>query len=230
MKEKILLSWSGGKDSSMALYDLSRQGKFDITLVTTVTDEYGRINMHGVREALLQKQAEALGCCLEKVYITPQSSNDKYESKMQELMNRHKELGVTRVAFGDIFLEDIRKYRENNLHKLEMQAIFPLWGRDTWEMAHAFIDQGFKAIITCVDTEALDREFAGRFFDKALLADLPANIDPCGENGEFHSFVFDGPIFSEAIAFSIGEKLLRDARFYFCDLVEEVIPRVSIKS
>ena len=219
MNEKIILSWSGGKDSALALYELMRQGNTDITLLTTITDKYERISMHGVRKVLLEKQAESLGCYLEKVYITPESANEKYEKKMEETMNRYKKLGVTKVAFGDIFLEDIRKYREENLKKAGMEAIFPLWGRDTKEIANIFINLGFKSIITCVDTKVLNGDFSGRLYDKNFLADLPENIDPCGENGEFHSFAFDGPIFKERINFSIGEKVLRDERFNFCDLI-----------
>ncbi|MGE5391801.1 MAG: diphthine--ammonia ligase [Deltaproteobacteria bacterium] len=220
MREKIILSWSGGKDSTLALYELMK-GDYDIKLLTTITDEYGRISMHGVREALLEQQARALGCPLEKVYITPRSSNAEYETKMTEVMERYKRLGVNRVAFGDLFLEDIRKYRENNLARLGMQTVFPLWGRDTRELAGIFIGLGFKSIITCVDTDILDGDFAGRLFDEELLSDLPDYIDPCGEKGEFHSFVFDGPVFSKAIAFSTGKKVLRDNRFCFCDLVPD---------
>jgi len=219
MKEKIILSWSSGKDSSLALYELMKQGSYDITLLTTVTGKYDRISMHGVREALLEKQAESLGCFLEKVYITPECTNEDYQEKMKEVMNKYKELGVKKVAFGDIFLEDIRKYREENLKKAGMEAIFPLWGRKTKEIANTFIDLGFKAVITCVDTKVLSGDFVGRIFDKDFIDDLPENVDPCGENGEFHSFVFDGPIFREKINFSLGEKLLRDERFKFCDLV-----------
>jgi uncharacterized protein (TIGR00290 family) len=175
--------------------------------------------MHGVRESLLEKQASSLGCALEKVYITPQSTNEDYEKMMEEVMLRYKGLGVKKVAFGDLFLEDVRKYRERNLEKVGMEAIFPLWGRNTSQMAYNFISLGFKAIITCVDTKVLDGDFAGRFYDRDFLNDLPANIDPCGENGEFHSFVFDGPVFKERIDFSIGERVLRDERFSFCDLV-----------
>lgn len=219
MKEPIILSWSGGKDSSLAFYELLKQESYDITLLTTITDKYQRVSMHGVRETLLEKQAESLGCYLEKVYITPQCTNDEYEKKMEELMNRYKRLGVTKVAFGDIFLEDVRKYREQNLEKVGMEAIFPLWGRDTREIAQTFIDLGFKSIITCVDTKVLDGAFAGRIYDKQFLAVLPQTADPCGENGEFHSFTFDGPIFKDKITFSVGEKVLRDERFMFCDLV-----------
>lgn len=220
MKEPIILSWSGGKDSSLALYELLRQGDFDITLLTTVTDAYGRISMHGVREALLEDQAQSLGCRLEKVYITPGGSNAEYEEKMTEVMRRYKQLGVSKAAFGDLFLEDIRRYREKNLEQLGMTAIFPLWGRETKELADTFIDLGFQAVITCVDTRVLDADLAGRFFDREFLADIPVNIDPCGENGEFHSFVFAGPIFKQTIDFSIGEKVLRDERFSYCDLIK----------
>lgn len=219
MKEKILLSWSGGKDSALALYELMKQRDLDITLLTTITETYERVSMHGVRECLLEKQAESLGLTLEKVYIAPGCTNEEYARKMEEVMNRYKKLGVKKVAFGDIFLEDVRRYRDENLKKAGMEAVFPLWGRDTREIANLFISLGFKSIITCVDTKVLDGSFSGRFFDKGFLADLPENIDPCGENGEFHGFAFDGPVFREKICFSVGEKMLRDGRFCFCDLI-----------
>lgn len=219
MKEKILLSWSGGKDSTLALYELMKLDKYDITLLSTITDKYERISMHGVREALIEKQAESLGCYLEKVFISPGCTNEEYGKKMEDAMSKYKKLGVTKVAFGDLFLQDIREYREKNLQKAGMEAIFPVWGNNTGILANAFIELNFKAILTCVDTKALDGAFAGRLYDKRLLADLPENIDPCGENGEFHSFVFDGPIFKEKINFTVGEKTLRDERFEFCDLI-----------
>lgn len=218
MKEKLLLSWSGGKDSTMALYELLQQDKYDINLLSTITKEYQRISMHGVREVLIDKQAESLGCYLEKVYISRKCTNKEYEKKMAEVTSRYKKQGIAAIAFGDIFLEDIRAYRENNLRKAGINAIFPLWARDPSELANTFIDLGFKAVITCVDTTVLNGDFSGRYYDKDLLADLPANIDPCGENGEFHSFVFDGPIFAEKINFNIGQKHLANNRFCFCDL------------
>lgn len=219
MKENIILSWSGGKDSSLALYELKNQGDFEIILVTTITDRYGRISMHGVRETLLDKQAESLGCRLEKVYITPESTNEEYENKMEDILNKYKRLGVKRVAFGDIFLEDVRKYRENNLRKAGMEAIFPIWKRETDKLADTFISLGFKSIITCVDTKVLNGGFSGKLYNKEFLNTLPENIDPCGENGEFHSFTFDGPVFKEKVNFTIGERVLRDGRFFFCDLI-----------
>ncbi|MGE5423323.1 MAG: ATP-binding protein, partial [Ignavibacteriales bacterium] len=204
---------------SLALYELIKQGIYDITLLTTITEEYGRISMHGVREALLEKQARSLGCHLEKVYLTPESTNEEYEEKIEQTLNRYKSLGVTKMAFGDIFLADIRDYREKNLEKIGIQPVFPLWGTDTKELAHTFIDLNFKAVVTCIDTTLLNGEFAGRLYDQDLLADLPEAIDPCGENGEFHSFVYGGPIFRETINFTVGEKVLRDNRYNFCDLL-----------
>lgn len=221
MKEKILFSWSGGKDSSLALYELMKQGDYDITLLSTITDKYKRISMHGVREDLIEKQAASLGCYLEKVYISPECSNEEYEKKMEEVTNRYKMLGVTKVTFGDIFLEDIREYRERNLKKYGIHAIFPLWGRDSGEIANSFVSLGFKAIVTCVDTKALNKDFSGRLYDKDFLADLPKNVDPCGENGEFHSFVFDGPAYKDKINFKVGEKVLRDERYCVCDLCSD---------
>jgi uncharacterized protein (TIGR00290 family) len=220
MKEKILFTWSGGKDSAMALYELKKSNGYEITaLLTTVTEDYDRISMHGVRRVLLEKQADSLGLPLEAVFISKQSSNEEYESKMQAALEKYKEAGVTSVAFGDIFLEELRKYREDNLSKIGMKAIFPIWKRNSTELAHAFIDEGFRAVITCVDSHVLDRSFVGREFDKQFLSKLPSGIDPCGENGEFHSFVYEGPIFEKKIEYSAGEVILRDNRFYYCDVL-----------
>ncbi len=156
---------------------------------------------------------------LEKVFISKQSSNEEYESKMIAALEKYKEAGVTSVAFGDIFLEDLRKYRENNLANLGMKGIFPIWKKDSTELARAFIDQGFRAVITCVDSRVLHKSFVGREFDKQFLCDLPLEVDPCGENGEFHSFVYDGPIFEKRIAYTKGDIVLRDNRFYYCDIL-----------
>ena len=219
MKKQVILSWSGGKDSALALHDLQNTGHYEIvTLLTTVTDEYDRISMHGVRRILLEQQAEALGLPLEKVYISKNSTNDEYESNMREILEPYLMEGVSSVVFGDIFLEDIRKYREENLAKIGMTGIFPLWKRNTRELANTFIELGFRAVITCVDTKVLDKHFVGRPFDIQFLAELPISVDPCGENGEFHSFVYDGPIFQKKIVYALGEVVLRENRFYFCDL------------
>ena len=220
MNEKVILSWSGGKDSAMALYELQKTNSYDISaLLTTVTKDYDRISMHGVRRLLLERQAEALGVPLLKVYITKDASNDEYEKEMREKLVDRRSNGNLSVAFGDIFLEDLKKYREENLSRIGMKGIFPIWKRDTTELANTFTNLGFKAVVTCVDSKVLDKEFVGRVYDKQFLADLPPGADPCGENGEFHSFVYDGPIFRDKIAFTTGEVVLRDKRFYFCDLI-----------
>jgi uncharacterized protein (TIGR00290 family) len=217
--ESILLSWSGGKDSALALYELQKEKKYKIeALVTTVTKTYDRISMHGVRRILLERQAVSLGIKLEIVYISSNSSNEEYESQMAAILAKYKRAGVKYVAFGDIFLEDLRKYREDKLAQLGMFALFPIWKIDTRELSQSLIALGFKAITTCVDTKALNKDYVGRIIDEAFLAELPVAVDSCGENGEYHSFVFGGPIFKNRIDFVIGEKVLRDERFYFCDL------------
>ncbi|MBO3842624.1 MAG: diphthine--ammonia ligase [Candidatus Brockarchaeota archaeon] len=218
--EKAILAWSGGKDSAMALYELHKVGCYEISaLLATVTEDYDRISMHGVRSVLVEQQAESLGLPLEKIYITKDSSNEEYEAGMRNRLMRYRNRGVLSVAFGDIFLEEVRKYREENLSKLGMRGIFPLWKRNTTELAHTFVDLGFKAITTCVDSKFLGREFVGREFDEHFLTELPSNVDPCGENGEFHSFVYDGPIFAWKIPYTKGDVVLKGNRFYFCDLI-----------
>lgn len=219
--ENIVQSWSGGKDSAMALYELRRSGVYNVVaLLTTVTEGYDRISMHGVRKNLLVKQAQSIGVPLSVMYISQNSSDEDYESRMREKLLEYKNMGVNSVAIGDIFLEDLREYREKNLAKLDMTGIFPLWKRNTGQLAERFIELGFKAVITCVDSQRLDGEFAGREYDHRLLSDLPPDVDPCGENGEFHSFVYAGPIFEKKIEFEKGETVLRENRFYFCDLFD----------
>ncbi len=218
--ETVLVSWSGGKDSSLALREILSGGRYKVAaLLTTVTEGYDRISMHGVRRVLLERQAASLGLPLEKVLISNQSSNEEYESKMAATLKQYKEAGTTAVVFGDIFLEDLKEYREKNLAKLGMKGIFPLWKRDTAELMKAFIEGGFKAKTVCVDTRALGEEFVGREIDAQFLSELPKGVDICGENGEYHSFAYDGPIFRERIAHETGEVVLRDNRFYYCDLI-----------
>jgi uncharacterized protein (TIGR00290 family) len=220
MPERILLSWSGGKDSALALYELKKDDQFEISaLVTTLTDGYDRISMHGIRRTLLEQQANSLGIALEQIFISQGASNDEYEMKMRSLLEKYHQVGVRKVAFGDLFLQDIRKYREENLAKIGMTGIYPIWERDTMAMAHEFISLGFRAVICCVDSKALDGKFVGRDFDDRLIGELPPGVDPCGENGEFHSFVHDGPIFKKPILFKRGEISLREERFYYCDLI-----------
>ncbi len=216
MREKVLLSWSGGKDSALALHAISQNQRYKIVgLLTTVTEDYHRISMHGVREALLEQQARSIGLPVSKVLISKNGSNEEYESQMKEVLLQFQQSGVNAVVFGDIFLEDIRKYREENLARVGMKGVFPLWGKDN--LPQAFIDSGFKAIVTCVDAKALDKKFVGRLFDGEFLYELPAGVDHNGENGEFHSFVYEGPIFRKKISYRIGEVVKRDS-FYFCDL------------
>jgi uncharacterized protein (TIGR00290 family) len=219
MPEDVLFCWSGGKDSAMALHALRAAHGYRVTaLLTTVTEEYDRISMHGVRRVLLERQAESLGLPLHVVLIPPQCINATYEARMKEALGEHLAQGVQRVAFGDIFLKDLRVYREKNLAQLGMAALFPIWKRDTQELAHEFLRLGFRAIAVCVDPRVLDPSFAGRVLDESFFADLLPGVDPCGENGEFHTFVFDGPVFRTPIRFLTGEKVLRDG-FYFCDLL-----------
>jgi uncharacterized protein (TIGR00290 family) len=222
MKERspILLSWSGGKDSSLALYQIQKSGRYEITsLITTVTSEYDRVSMHGLRTVLLEQQVESINIPLEKVFISKNASNDEYESKFNEVLSRFKQSGIKEVVFGDLYLEDIKKYREALLQKIGMQCVFPIWKRDTAKLALEFIESGFKAVTVCVDSNVLGEEFAGREFNKQFLNDLPEGIDPCGENGEFHTFTYDGPIFKNPIDHELGEIVLRDERFYYCDIL-----------
>ncbi len=220
MKEKVILSWSGGKDSAMALHTLLESGQYEIvSLLTTVSKQYERISHHGVRVELLEQQAAALGIRLHKLYLHQENcSFEDYEAVMKKAMLEYKDNDVLTVAFGDVFLQDLREYRQRNLAKVGMEAIFPIWRRDTTEIVRTFIGLGFKAYLTCVDSEKLGSQFAGRPIDTDLICDLPDGIDPCGENGEYHSYVYDGPIFRRPVGLSVGEVVLRDVR-YFADLV-----------
>jgi len=220
MKPKVLLAWSGGKDSSLALHEIQRADEVSVAaLFTTVSEDYDRVSMHGVRRELLERQVRAIGYPLEIVLIPKTSTSETYEAQMRSVLEKWVQRGVTGVAFGDLFLEDIRAYRERNLEQVGMAALFPLWGSDTAGLAHRFIDLGFRALVTCVDGEALSGEFVGRDYDEQFLRDLPESVDPCGENGEFHTFVYDGPLFPEPIDVLRGEVVLREKRFYFCDLL-----------
>ncbi len=217
MKPKALVSWSGGKDCLLALWETRHA--FDIAaLVTTVTDAFQRVSMHGVRLELLQRQAAALGIPLETIAIGYPCTNAEYEDKTRSAFERWRRAGVAKVICGDLFLEDVRRYREERLFGAEA-CVFPLWGRPTSELARQFLDLGFQAVVCCVDTKVLPLEFAGRPFDDAFLKDLPAEVDPCGENGEFHTFVHAGPLFAEPVLITCGERVLREERFGYCELV-----------
>lgn len=221
MAEAILFCWSGGKDSAMALHAmLHREDVRVAALLTTVTEGYERVSMHGVRRELLQSQAESLRLPLHEVFIPPQCVNPIYEARMEEALRKFQDEGVRRVAFGDIFLEDLRVYREKNLARIGMTALFPIWKRDTRELVAEFQAEGFRAVTVCVDGKVLDRSFAGRELDERFFHKLPPCVDPCGENGEFHTFVFDGPIFREPVSCKTGEIVERDG-FFFCDLIPE---------
>jgi uncharacterized protein (TIGR00290 family) len=220
-REPVLFCWSGGKDSAMALHALLQDPQVRVVaLLTTVTEGYDRISMHGVRRELLQQQAESIGLPLHEVFIPPECVNSTYEASMEAALRMHFENGVRKVAFGDIFLEDLRAYREKNLARIGMTALFPIWKRDSRELIDSFHAQGFRSIAVCVDPKVLDRSFAGRELDTSFFADLPPRVDCCGENGEFHTFAFDGPIFKEAIRFQLGERVGRDS-FVFFDLLME---------
>ena len=219
MRETVIVSWSGGKDSVLALYDVTNSGNYEVLeLLTTVTQDYDRVSVHGVRRVLLEQQAEALGFPLEEMLIPKGIADAEYENRMREVLVKHRANGVSTVVFGDIFLEDVRKYREQLLSKIGVKCVFPLWGRDTTKLARTFLELGFKAVLTVVDSNFLSRDFAGREYNETFLKDLPETVDPCGENGEFHTFVYDGPLFRQTVKFAKGETVLRENRFYYIDL------------
>jgi uncharacterized protein (TIGR00290 family) len=218
----IALSWSGGKDSALALAALRADPSVRVVaLLTSVTLGYDRISIHGVRRSLLRAQARAIGLPLQEIVLQPRSSNEHYDQAVSYALEtlRHTHPTLTTVAYGDLFLEDVRRYREDRLGPLGFAGSFPLWGRPTRALAEEFIDRGFEARLVCVDTTQLDARFAGRAFDRALLDDLPGSVDPCGERGEFHTFVSNGPVFDAPIGCVVGDVVIRDGRFAYCDLL-----------
>ena len=237
---KAYFNWSSGKDSTLALYEILKQQEYTITkLVTTLNSDVDRVSMHGLREALLDLQAESLGLPLEKVFLSGNVSMAEYSKILGATTEALGVEGNTHSIFGDIFLEDLKAYREEQLDRVGIKAVFPLWKQNTLELIHSFIDLGFKAITVCVNAKHLDKSFVGRVIDKQFIDDLPEDVDPCGENGEFHTFVFDGPLFTKPINFEVGEIVERsytpsnndddncfsedkkswDTQFYFCDLI-----------
>ncbi len=219
MKTKAWLAWSSGKDSAWALHTIRQGADFDVVaLLTTVNQKYSRVAMHAVRESLVEMQADAAGLPLIQVPIPSPCSNEIYEQAMGQAMARAKSEGVTDIVFGDLFLEDVRAYREKQLARCEMTPVFPLWGRDTRQLAEEMIARGLSAYLTCIDPRKLDRSFAGRKFDAQLLSALPSLVDPCGENGEFHSFVNGGPMFARTIPVTAGEIVEREG-FVFADFL-----------
>ncbi len=224
-----IFNWSGGKDSSLALHYIQQQQEFDIKyLLTSVNAAHQRISMHGVRRELLQKQAEEIGIPLKELLLPEMPSMEEYNALMRETMNGFKNEGIDKAIFGDIFLEDLKKYRDERLAEAGFSGIYPLWKKDTRELVEEFIDLGFKTVVVCINSEKLDESFCGRIIDHDFIKDLPPNVDPAGENGEFHTFCFAGPIFKNAIPITIGEKVFKtypnptagkeDAGFWFQDL------------
>jgi len=244
MKEKIIFCWSGGKDSALALNRILQDDRHEVvTLLTTCNEHFQRVSMHGVRVELLEQQAAAIGLPLEKVFVSRRSSNEEYQQKMSACLLAHKTRGVTACAFGDIFLEDLKRWREENLAKVGLRGIFPIWKIDSRELIREFIALGFGSVICCVNDAYLDETAVGRNLDADFIASLPAEVDPCGENGEFHSFAFTGPVFKAPVRFTVGEKVYRPVEathptganssyvcpsgprrtkgFWFCDLLPD---------
>jgi uncharacterized protein (TIGR00290 family) len=242
LKTKALFNWSSGKDSALALYKTLQNPEIEINcLLTSVNSQYQRISMHGVRVELLHQQAESIGLPLEIMEIPEMPTMEVYEAVMNETLNKLKNQGITHSIFGDIFLEDLRKYREDKLATIGFKGVFPLWKTPTIDLINEFINLGFKTIVVCVNEKYLDQSFVGRVIDQNFITDLPDDVDVCGENGEFHTFTFDGPIFSKPIDFEIGEIVYRkyekpkeqklsntacdtddtafDFGFWYCDLV-----------
>ncbi len=235
-KPKAIFCWSGGKDSAYCLHQVLSEKSFDIKyLLTTVNDQFKRISLHGVREELLGQQAESIGLPLLKVRVI-EGTNNEYEKQMAAVLSRAKSEGINNVIFGDIFLEDLKKYREKNLAKMGMRGIFPLWKMNTKILLNDFINQQFEAIICCTNDGYLGKELLGQEIDQNFIKQLPASVDPCGENGEYHSFCYDGPIFKNKINFTVGEKIYKALEiktinncslpnnvttkgFWFCDLL-----------
>jgi uncharacterized protein (TIGR00290 family) len=240
--KKALFNWSSGKDSALALYKILQNPEFKIEyLLTSVNQQFQRISMHGVRVELLEKQAESIGIPLEIMQIPEMPTMEVYESVMQQTLEKLKKQDITHSVFGDIFLEDLRQYREDKLATLGFEGVFPIWKTPTKDLIQEFIDLGFKTIVVCVNERYLDKSFVGRIIDQQFLDDLPDNVDVCGENGEFHTFCYDGPIFQQPINFEIGETVYRkyekpkedssntacdsddstayDYGFWYCDLI-----------
>lgn len=209
-RQRAVMNWSGGKDSALALYHSLQSEQWTVqTLLTSVNEEYGRVSMHGVRTELMVAQAERLGIPLRLLRLSGNVSMEVYDAQMLATLQELTQDGITHSIFGDIFLEDLRRYRESQLQRVNLVGAFPLWQRNTRELVHEFVDLGFKAVLVCVNDKHLSADFAGRELNLDLLKDLPKTVDPCGENGEYHSFVYDGPVFSSAVSFLKGEIVRR---------------------
>lgn len=219
MKRKTLMSWSSGKDSALALHKLLQKPEYEVVgLFTTINREVDRVTMHGVRVELLKAQAESIGLPIEIIELPDPCTNDEYENIMERFLEKIKANNIECMAFGDLYLEDIRKYREAQLKDTGIQAIFPIWGSPTDELSNTLIEDGFKTVISCVDSKQIPEAFAGKNYDHSFLDSLPETADPCGENGEFHSFVYDCPMFKKAIKITVGETIYK-GQFVFVDLL-----------
>lgn len=234
IKPKAIFCWSGGKDSAYCLHKVLSEQLFDVEyLLTTVNETHKRISMHGVRVELLEKQAESIGIKLLKVNVS-EGTNSEYERQMELTLLKAKSEGIQHVIFGDIFLEDLREYREQNMAKIGMHCVFPIWKLNTKWLMHDFIAKKFKTITCCINDGYLDKTWLGKEFDNIFVEQLPANVDSCGENGEFHTFCYDGPVFKNKIRFRIGDKIYKELElktdeicvspintkgFWFCDLI-----------
>ncbi|QSO53532.1 diphthine--ammonia ligase [Alicyclobacillus curvatus] len=220
MNKPIVMSYSGGKDSSLALYHLLRDPDWEVKrLLTTANSVYQRSSMHGVRTELFEQQASSIGLPLDVVWLAPEDGGDGYQRKMKTALEHYKANGLEHIAFGDLYLEDVRAYRETMNETIGLHSVFPVWGIPTKEFARKFIELGFKAIVVCVDTTQLDACFCGREYDEKFLEDLPEGIDWCAEQGEFHTFCYDGPIFAHSVPFEKGTQTLRENRFQYIDLL-----------
>lgn len=227
MSKKIYLNWSSGKDSALALHYLLQDKNYSVEyLLTSFNSDHNRVSMHDLRRELLQMQVNSIGIPNGTVELPEFPKNTEYETLMRDAVNQLKSDGFEYAAFGDIFLEDLRKYREEKLQLLNVQTVFPLWKKDTQQLIHEFVDSGFKAVVVCIDAAVLDPSFLGRIIDTDFIRDLPAGIDPCGEFGEFHTFCFDGPVFKYPVKFSIGNSVFKEYNtggmkngFWFCDLL-----------
>ncbi|RDI41988.1 diphthine--ammonia ligase [Falsibacillus pallidus] len=219
-KKKVCVSWSGGRDSSLMLYRLLNDPGFEVScLMTTVNEDTGKVMMHDIPYELLKDQAKSLGIPLRPIWLGSDPANEEYESRMQQAVEELIEDGIALMAFGDLFLEDIRKYREKNLEGTGLSPIFPLWGLTSADSSQAFLDAGFNAAVVCVDGSQLDPSFTGASYTAEFLDSLPEGVDPCGENGEFHTFVYDGPIFKEPVDFRFGSSYVKDGRFWYADIL-----------
>ena len=230
MKEKVVLNWSSGKDAALAFYYLQQSDSFCVSgLLTSISEKYKRVSMHGVSERILERQARHIGIPLKKIYLPEEADMVTYNKIMSEAVNDIKQKGITSMAFGDIFLEDLRKYREDQLAAAGMKALFPLWKKSTADLVREIEDSGIKAMIVCVDEAALGKEFLGKYVGRSLLQSLPETVDPCGENGEFHTLVIDAPYFNSPLSLAKGAivyktyNLNEQSRkgFYFLDLKED---------